>query len=159
MRGAEVQRRLDSPGRWGQEAQPTFGQRHEPSELVSTSERRSGGGSGVGPCCIVHPNKFDHYSMRFIVAGPSNGRVGDVCSLWRRVSVVPGPPASAPPTMGSDTWTKGRGKPPPRLLFLVAFHPSGDSNVEEDKAIQASQFDGSSFNFMLRTNETIIMLN
>lgn len=24
--------------------------------------------SGLGLCCIVHPNKFDHYSMRFIVA-------------------------------------------------------------------------------------------
>lgn len=67
--------------------------------------------------------------------------------------------ARAPPTMASDTWTNGRGKPPPRLLFLVAFHPSGDSNVEEDKTIQASQFDSSSFNFMFRTSETIIMLN
>lgn len=92
MRGAEVQRRLDSPGRGGQEAQPTRGPWLEPPELVSMSERRSGGGSGVGPCCIVHPNKLDHYSMRFIVAGPSNGRVCDVCSLWRRVSVAPGVP-------------------------------------------------------------------
>lgn len=71
------------------------------------------------------------------------------------ISRTCGRPARVPPTMGSDTRTKGRGKTCPRLLFLVAFHPSGDSNVEEDKAVQASQFDSSSFNFMLRTNETI----
>lgn len=106
VRGGARGRRLDSPGRLGQGAQPAQEPWQEPPELVSTAEQRFGRGSGVGLCCIVHPNKFDHYSMRFIVAGPSNGRVGGVCSPWRWASVAP---ADAPPAP-RRRWEATRGR-------------------------------------------------